>query len=85
MNEEDFMNQFVIAINNLIENDFPGLVQILYRMDISESRLKQMLVDHEGRDAALIIAHLLIEREGQKLESREKFKQSGDIPEEEKW
>jgi hypothetical protein len=82
---QDFREQLVYAINNLIQNDFPRLVQILYRMDISEARLKDMVVAHEGHDAGLIIADLLIERERQKIESRKTFKQRGHIPEDEKW
>ncbi len=82
---EDFPEQLADAINHLIENDFPRLTQMLYRIDISESQLKQMLATKAGQDAGSIIAHLLIERERQKIQSRKKFKRDDDIPEDEKW
>jgi len=83
--QNDFMKHLSRAINYLIQNDFSRLVQILYRMDISESKLKEMLAVNKGQDAGLIIGQLLIEREQQKILSREKFKPEDDIPENEKW
>ena len=85
LHPDDFMKDLSEAINYLIENDFSRLVQILYRMDISESGLKKMLAEHTESDAGCTIAALIIEREGQKELSRKKFKSDNDIPEEEKW
>jgi hypothetical protein len=82
---EDFPEQLAVAINHLVKNDFSRLVQILYKMDISEVRLRRMLTTSAGEDAGLVIARLLIERERQKILSRKKFKRDDDIPEDEKW
>ncbi len=82
---EHFPQQLADAINYLVENDFPRLTQILYRMDISESLLKRMVGTNTDEDAGLIIARLLIERERQKIETRERFKRDDDIPENERW
>lgn len=57
-------------INEMIWSDFPGLVSLLYRMDVSESKLKQMLQDRKGDDAGKIIAGLIIERMEQKIKTR---------------
>ena len=85
-NPGDFMKDLSEAINYLIENDFSRLVQILYRMDINESRLKKMLAEHTDNDAGSTIAELIVERERQKKLSRQQFKRDDDdIPEEEKW
>ena len=84
-NPKDFMRELAEAINHLVENDFFRLVQILYRLDISESRLKEMLAEHTDRDAGCTIAALIVEREAQKKLSREQFKRNDDIPEDEKW
>ena len=73
------------TINHLIQHDFAKLVQILYRMDIPESRLKEMLAANTGHDAGEIIASLIVDREGQKIVSRRQFKQNNDIPEDERW
>ena len=82
---ESFMKDLSEAINYLVENDFPRLVQILYRMDINESRLKDMLAEHADKDAGSTIAALIVEREGQKKLSRNQLKRENDIPDDEKW
>lgn len=83
--EEKCRNRLAQAINQLIENNFSSLVQILYRHDISESRLKQVLMSNPNIDAGLLIAELLIERETEKIKTRDQLKQNDDIPENEKW
>lgn len=73
------------AINEMIIHHFEDLIQILYRMDVSELKLKEMLHQHASEDAAGIIADLVIERQQQKIAARKMFKPAVDIPEEEKW
>ena len=73
-------------INNLILHDFQKLVRLLYRIDINEEKLKYLLKENADRDAATIISDLIIERQKQKIKSRELFKQwDMDIDENEKW
>ena len=73
-------------INDLINNDFQKLVSILYRMDVSEIKLKQLLNENSGTNAAIIIADLMIERQAEKIRSRQKFnKRDENISEDEKW
>lgn len=61
------------AINDLILNDFSKLVQLLYQADVPEDKLKILLKQNTGTDAAEIIAGLLLERQLQKIGSRKKF------------
>lgn len=76
----------VDAINHLLEKDFQQLVSILYRLDVSETKLKSLLNENPDTDAALIIAGLMIERQVQKIKSRQQFRQQdNDIDENEKW
>lgn len=73
-------------INDLIVNDFSLLLSILYRLDISEKKLSQLLADSNDETAGSIIAALIIERQFQKRASREAFKNDpANIPEDEKW
>ena len=73
-------------INELINNDFQKLVSILYRMDVSELKLKQLLNENQGTNAALIITDLMIERQEQKMISRQQFrKKDENISDDEKW
>ena len=74
-------------INPLISNNFNKLISILYRLDINESKLKQLLNDNPAEDAGMIIADLIIERQMEKIKSRKQFNKKGEnnIDENEKW
>ena len=58
-------------INHLIVNDFSLLVHILYRIDVSEKKLKALLKENSDSNAGRIIASLVIERQLQKIRSRQ--------------
>ncbi|MEO6583506.1 MAG: hypothetical protein ABIO05_04240 [Ferruginibacter sp.] len=72
-------------INHLIVNDFDKLIQILYRIDVSEAKLKNMLIENATEDAAKIITQLIIERQKEKIESRNRYRGNTDFSEAEKW
>ena len=72
-------------INNLIQTNFQKLVSLLYRVDVSEQKLKNLLKDYPGSDAGEIIADLIIERQLQKIKSRKDSKSNNDISDDEKW
>jgi len=73
-------------INGLIKDNFDHLILILYRVDVNEAKLKQVLKDNPKEDSGQIIARLLIERQQQKNLLRKQFtKKEEDINEEEKW
>ncbi len=75
-----------LAINELINSDFNQLLQLLYRLDVSEKKIKTVLELNQGTDSAPLITDLIIERQIQKIKSRREFKQRDDtISDEEKW
>lgn len=72
--ENDLENQLAIYINELIDKDFNKLVNLLYRIDISEQKLKIALQNEDKTiSSSKTIAKLIIERQLQKLEFRKKF------------
>jgi len=78
--------QLAAALNDCILTDFDKLLQLLYRLDIDEMKLRSLLKDIPGKDAGIIIADLIIERQVQKIKSRQQFSQrDNDISEEDKW
>ena len=80
---EDLAN----AINELIKNDFSKLVQLLYRIDVSEAKLKYILQAHPNEDAGKLIAAVVIERLAATKKSREMFstpKEDDSIDQEER-
>ena len=86
LSEEALIAALGQFVNELIQSDFDHLIRILYRTDIQEATLKQLLKTHADQDAGHIIAVLIVERQKQKLESRKQFMQSSDdIPLDERW
>ena len=65
-------------VNELIEGNFDQLLQLLYRIDINEYRLRRLLLENEGEDAGKIIARLIVQRQWEKIESRRKYRQDTD-------
>ncbi|MFN2439842.1 MAG: hypothetical protein ABR503_11635, partial [Chitinophagaceae bacterium] len=47
-------------INWLINNDFSQLVQILYRLDVDERKLRSLLYQKQANDASTLIVNLII-------------------------
>jgi hypothetical protein len=60
-------------LNEMTKNDFNGLVNLLYRIDIDEARLKQSLKKNPGEDAGKIMARMIMERQWQKIQTRRQF------------
>ncbi|HUB59059.1 MAG TPA: hypothetical protein VL978_00070 [Puia sp.] len=67
-------------VNTLIMDDFNRLVQLLYRIDVSEEKLKKLLKENTGTDAGLLIARLILERQWQKIETRRKYRPGNRTP-----
>ncbi len=83
---EEMRQRLAAEINELILHDFQKLVGILYRVDVNERKLKYLLQENVGEDAAVIIADLIIERQLQKLKSRQEYRRDNtNIDEEDKW
>ena len=73
-------------INHLIQTDFEKLVSVLYKIDVSEIKLKSLLKENTGINAGRIIAELIIERQVQKTKSRQQFNQQDkNINDEDVW
>ena len=82
----EIREKLLVLINELINEDFHSLIQLLYRIDVSEKKIRLYLNEKQNENAASILSDLIIERQFQKIESRKKFspgnnKDSG----EEKW
>jgi hypothetical protein len=84
--KEQLVEKLSSFIEELIRNNFQKLIAILYKVDVSEKKLRQLLLDSEGENAASIISALIIERQLQKIESRKKFpRKPGSDTGEERW
>ena len=60
-------------ITAMINIDFSALVQLLYRVDVDESRLRLLLQENKASDAGGLIARLILERLWQKILTRRAY------------
>ncbi|HMG68700.1 MAG TPA: hypothetical protein VK588_13470 [Chitinophagaceae bacterium] len=81
---EELKNILAEYLNDLINHDFNKLLRLLYKIDVSEKALKEKL-NQQNLNGGMIVAEMIIERQLQKIKTKEQFKSNSDIPENEKW
>ena len=75
-NEEKFQafrNLLIARIEELAEKNMDKLMWLLYRVDVSERKLHATLKETPPEKFAPVIADLIIERQMQKIKSRNEF------------
>jgi len=83
---EKIREKLIALLNEIINKDFNSLVQLLYRIDVNEKKIRLYLKEKLNEDSSSVIADLIIERQLQKIESRKKFStKNGKETDEEKW
>ncbi|MEO6837686.1 MAG: hypothetical protein ABI261_02005 [Ginsengibacter sp.] len=83
---EKIREQLISLINELINKDFHALVQLLYRIDVDEKKIRLYLGLNKNVDAASVLADMIIERQLQKIKSKKNFDKKRDHEsDEEKW
>ena len=85
LSQEELREKLAAHINHLINHDFEKLVYYLYRIDVDENKMRRLLEQREGENAAALIADLIIERIVQKKEARKQFKTDSTDSKEERW
>jgi len=61
------------------------LLQLLYRIDVDEKKIRYYLEENRNEDSASVLADMIIKRQLQKIESRKDFSQKYNESDEEKW
>lgn len=83
---DEITEKFSQRIDDLINHDFNQLIRLLYKVDVSEEKLKYLLKENANEDAGKIISRLIIERQLQKIQSRQNFMPNNtEENDEEKW
>jgi len=72
-------SDLIIYINDCIQHDFNKLVQLLYRIDVSEEKLKYILQLNPNEDAAKLIAAVIVERLAATKAARASFRTTNKI------
>lgn len=84
--EEDVLQWLAEYIDYLVSKDFDALLLLLYRIDVSEEKVKSMLAENKGQNSSRLIAGMMIDRQKQKLYWRNKFKNAPvQLDDEERW
>ena len=76
-NLEALKKLLISRIEELAQNDMEKLLWILYRIDVSEKKLKAALANAPPEDFSKTVADLIIERQIQKDETRRKSGEQG--------
>jgi hypothetical protein len=72
-------------LEELISHNFQQFVLLLYKIDVAENKVREVLESDITPAAYRKIAALLIQRQQQKIISRKEFTKPIDDDEEEKW
>lgn len=71
--EEELLQLITQYVQELVNHNFQELLRLLYRLDVSEQKVKQIVLEGGSENAAQNIARLILAREKEKMETRKKF------------
>ncbi|MBX9852381.1 MAG: hypothetical protein K2X86_11570 [Cytophagaceae bacterium] len=75
-NLNDLKEKLAHAISILLNRDMNRLLNIFYRMDLSEQKVNRIISESAPQEISSQLADLVIEREMQKAITRSKYKPS---------
>jgi hypothetical protein len=70
---ETIIEELTITVGSLIAHDSKRLVQFLYRVDLNERTLVNMLNVASEQDIAVPMSMMILEREGKKVMLRQRY------------
>lgn len=73
-NADDFRQLVAELVGRMMEGDFERFLALMYRLDVSERKLKAAMNTGNPQNVYLEIAGLIIEREKKKIFWREKYR-----------
>lgn len=71
--EDDYVRILSKAIGMMLNRDFERLLQICYRIDLGEAKLKKILNESDPEMVSSDLARALWDRQKQKIETRRKY------------
>jgi hypothetical protein len=76
-NEEQLREALTQAIVRLLLNDMEKLLTILYRIDVSERKVKEVFAQHDPKLIAPQLSELILKREAEKVKTRNTYQNPG--------
>jgi len=74
LSESQLLDILIDRVSWLLENDKDLLLSYLYRLDIEESKIDQALMPFGDDPANVALAKLILERQKQRITSKQKYK-----------
>lgn len=71
--KEDLIDMLRPVIHQMLNRDFERLLQVCYRIDLGENKLKSILHESDPETMALDLAKALVERQMLKIELKRKY------------
>ncbi len=85
MRQQEEKKALAAYLNHLLLNDFSALVQALYRVDVSEQKVKAVLKENPQADAGNLLAELLVQRQREKIAVKQTPRPMDKSSDEEAW
>ncbi|WP_316815360.1 hypothetical protein [Pedobacter nyackensis] len=73
LSEEALRARLIEAFAYLLDNNISKMMNILYRTDVNEEKLKALLISNSNLPSAEVIADAYISRQKEKVETRKKY------------
>ena len=73
ISDEKLRSAMIHAFGWLLDNDIAKMMNILYRADVNEEKLKELLISKAELPSAEVIADAYLARQIQKLETWKKY------------
>ena len=73
LSEALLRERLVQAFAYLLDNDISKMMNILYRTDVNEDKLKKLLISNSELPSAEVIADAYLARQKEKIETRKKY------------
>jgi hypothetical protein len=74
LNFEELKKYLIEKLTYLLENKYDTLINILYKIDISEEKLSELFSSNNKESIPSTLAELIIERQFQKVKFRQLYK-----------
>ncbi|MCH7399975.1 hypothetical protein MM236_18415 [Belliella sp. DSM 107340] len=74
--KEQLLAMLLPIIQHMLNREFERLLQICYRIDLDENKLKYILNESDPEQMAVELAEAIINRQIKKVEIRRKYSQS---------
>jgi hypothetical protein len=76
LTEEKLIALLTPVVSKMLDREFEKLLNICYRIDLGENRLKSILHESKPESMAMELATALVKRQIQKIEIRQKYSQT---------